>query len=67
VPLLGCLVFAYFYLQETPQFLIKQHTVEEIEVSMRFMAKQNGRETECKDSYILSKANLELLKEEYER
>jgi hypothetical protein len=25
VPLLGCLVFAYFYLQETPQFLIKEY------------------------------------------
>lgn len=30
VPVLACLVFCYFFVQETPQFLIKRYEVSQI-------------------------------------
>lgn len=38
LPLLICLIFTYFFLKETPQFLIKLYEVEEVRKSLRFIA-----------------------------
>lgn len=42
IPLSACLVFSYYFVQETPQFLIKRCTIKEIRSSFRFIAKING-------------------------
>ena len=41
IPFIASLIFAYFFVQETPQFLIKINSVQEILDSLHFIAKIN--------------------------
>jgi MFS family permease len=66
LPLAASLLFAYFFVQETPQYLIKRHSVEHIRRSLRFMAKVNGRLGEFEESDRVSEASLGELKKAYE-
>ena len=43
VPMVLALVFTFFFVQETPQFLIKRYKVADIRKSLRFIAKINGK------------------------
>lgn len=44
IPMVLCLVFSCWFVQETPQFLIKGYSVDQIRKSLKFIARVNGRE-----------------------
>lgn len=44
IPVLVCLLFSYFFVQETPQFLVKGYEVSQIRQSLHFIAWVNGQE-----------------------
>ena len=43
IPQIIFLLFSYFYIQETPQFMVKIFTTEKIRSSLQFIARQNGK------------------------
>ncbi len=57
-PMAICLIFAYFFVQETPQFLIKRYTPEEIRSSLRFMAQINKQRWSFEENRAVSEPNL---------
>lgn len=61
-PMAICLIFAYLFVQETPQFLIKRYTPEEIRSSLRFMAKINNQLQSFEENPDVSEPNLLAMK-----
>jgi MFS family permease len=67
VPLFLCLCFSVYFLQETPQFLIKRHPVSAIIRSLRFIATLNGNLDTFETESGISPVAIEELKNAYQR
>jgi len=66
IPMAACLVFSFFFVQETPQFLIKRYSVRDIRKSLKFIAKVNDRLESFEESELLTEESLQQLKREYD-
>jgi hypothetical protein len=54
VPLSLVLLLIFFVLQETPQYLIKNHGVDEIRSSLLFIARMNNRVSSFEEEHAVS-------------
>lgn len=63
VPFIAIFIFSYFFVQETPQFLVKNYELDEIRLSLRFISRINGVEDKFEEEPILSEGSISKLKE----
>lgn len=65
LPTALCLAFSCYFLQETPQFLIKCYEAKQIRESLQFIARLNGEAEAFSEKELLTEESLERLKREY--